>query len=116
MTVFVRVTAHQLRGASSGPGEAQLCLKRPTAPLRLLDALEDEGVYVGAFSCRSARCGACLAEVHDPAALLAAPADDELSTLAELSAPPGDRLGCQLVLRAGPDGALSGALSVCFRR
>jgi ferredoxin len=112
MTVFVRVTAHQLRGASSGSGEAELRLTRPLAPLRVLDALEDAGVYVAAFSCRSARCGACLAEVHDPSALLAGPADDELSTLAELCAPPGERLGCQLVLRAGADGALS----VGFRR
>jgi ferredoxin len=112
MTVLLRVTAHQLRGASSGPGEAQLRLTRPVAALRVLDALEDAGVYVGAFSCRSARCGACLAEVHDPSALLATPADDELCTLAELCAAPGDRLACQLVLRAQADGTLS----VCFRR
>ncbi|WP_437632179.1 2Fe-2S iron-sulfur cluster-binding protein [Sorangium sp. So ce854] len=68
---------------------------------RLIDVCDDARAPV-AFSCRDARCATCRVEVVEGEQLLDPPARGERDLLERLGAPPGTRLACKAVLRAGP--------------
>ena len=68
---------------------------------RLLDVCDEAHAPIE-VSCRSANCGVCRVEVLAGADLLEPPRPDEALVLRLFAAPPGQRLACQVELRAGP--------------
>jgi ferredoxin len=54
------------------------------------------------FSCRSASCATCHIEVLVGADLLEPPEDAEQDLLDVVGGPPGSRLACQAIVKAGP--------------
>jgi ferredoxin len=81
------------------PGAAPLEVSVPEGG-RLLDVCDRIGATV-AFSCRSADCGSCLVAAIEGADQLFPPSAREAATLRVLSAPPGQRLACQVLMRPG---------------
>ncbi len=67
---------------------------------RLVDLCDEHRAPI-AFSCRSGDCGTCRVDVLAGATLLEPEGEDELAVLRSLAAPPGQRLACQVTLRAG---------------
>lgn len=87
----------ELAESAAGPARTLIAGERA----RLLD-LCDEARAPVRFGCRAARCTTCRVEVLAGAAELEPPGREEAELLAATGAPPGVRLACQVVVRAGP--------------
>jgi adenylate cyclase len=70
---------------------------------RVLDAADASGRAVLPTACRAGNCGICLVRVEDGSDTLVPPEPAEVRLLAELRAPAGQRLGCQIAIRLDAD-------------
>ena len=61
----------------------------------VMSLVDELGASVS-FGCRSGMCGTCVVTVVEGQASLSRPSSDELKTLEETCAKPGQRLACQL--------------------
>lgn len=77
------------------------CEVEVEGPKALIDVLDELPGTQVPLSCRAAHCGACRVSVEAGAASLWPALSDEVETLQRLGAREGERLACQLRLRAG---------------
>ena len=66
---------------------------------RVLDAADASGRAGLPTACRAGNCGICLVRVEHGSETLVRPGPAELQLLADLRAPAGQRLGCQIAIR-----------------
>jgi ferredoxin len=88
MAELVVENAEQTIDAPEGGSVLELCEEAPGHGL--------------AFSCQEGRCGTCQVEVLEGSELCEEARPEEREMLDILCAGPGDRLACQLRLRAAP--------------
>lgn len=62
----------------------------------------DEALAPIPFSCRSASCATCHVEVLAGGELMEPPEEAEQDLLDIVGGPPGSRLACQVIVKAGP--------------